>query len=238
VWRNVSGPYAGAVSSLTLLDRPSAGVAVVTLNRPERRNALSVALRDEIVDRLGLLEGEPDLKVVVITGAGPVFSAGFDLGEFDEAARDAAFADRLWASSDRYHHAVATFPLVTLAALNGPAVAGGMDLAVLCDLRVAATTTRFSHPEYTFGDVIYGPLADIVGGGLARELCLSGRQLTATEALAAHLVSAVVEPADVLGCALALAEKVALGHGPSLQRTKAKAVARSGLSRESATLDL
>jgi enoyl-CoA hydratase/carnithine racemase len=218
-----------AVDTLTLLDRPSPTVAVVTLNRPERRNALSIALRDEIADRLELLQTDTELKVVILTGAGSVFSAGFDLGEFEVAANDPSFADRLWASSDRYHHAVAAFPLVTVAALNGPAIAGGFDLAVLCDLRVAATTTRFSHPEYTFGDVVYGPLADIVGGGLAREMCMSGRVLTADEALAAHLVSAVVEPDGVLACALALADRVALGAREPLKRTKAEALARSGM---------
>ncbi len=223
--------------NLTLLDQPSPAVALLTLNRPDRRNALSVALRDEIVDRLDHLGRQPELKVVVITGAGPVFSAGFDLGEFEEAARDSAFSDRLWASSDRYHHAVATFPLVTVAALNGPAVAGGMDLAVLCDLRVASTTTRFSHPEYTFGDVVYGPLADIVGGGLARDLCMTGRVLGAEEALAAHLVSEVVEPADLLDRALALADRIALGAAASLRRTKAKALARP-VSPESGTLEM
>jgi enoyl-CoA hydratase len=226
------------MTALTLLDRPSPAVAVVTLNRPDRRNALSIALRDEIVDRLDQLRHDQELKVVVVTGTGPVFSAGFDLGEFDEAARDRAFADRLWASSDRYHHALATFPLVTVAALNGPAIAGGMDLVVLCDLRVATTTSTFSHPEYTFGDVVYGPLADIVGGGLARDLCLTGRVLTASEALAAHLVSDVVEPTDLLGCALALADRVARGHGAALQRTKFKALSRSGMSSETPTLEL
>jgi enoyl-CoA hydratase/carnithine racemase len=226
------------VASLTLLDRPSPAIAVLTLNRPDRRNALSIALRDELADHLDRLAGDPDLKVVVITGAGSVFSAGFDLGEFEAAASDESMAERLWASSDRYHHAVATCPLVTVAACNGPAIAGGFDLAVLCDLRVAATTTRFCHPEYTFGDVVYRPLADIVGGGLARDLALTGRVLTADEALAAHLVSAVVEPAEVLAGALDLARRVALGHGPSLRRTKAKAVARAGMASDNATLDL
>lgn len=215
--------------SLTLFDRPSPAVAVVTLNRPERRNALSTALRDEISDRLDLLGGDPELKVLVITGAGPVFSAGFDLAEFETAAGDPEFSERLWASSDRYHRALATFPLVTVAALNGPAIAGGFDLAVLCDLRVAATTTRFSHPEHTFGDVVYGPLADIVGGGLARDLCLTGRELTAAEALAAHLVTDVVDPSEVLGRALVVADRVALGPRDSLRRTKSKAVGRRGM---------
>jgi enoyl-CoA hydratase len=226
------------VESLSQLDRPSPAVAVLTLERPERRNALSVALRDQIADRLDALRADETVKVVVVTGAGPVFSAGFDLREFEQAAADPAFADTLWASSDRYHHAVAEFPLVTIAAVNGPAVAGGFDLAVLCDLRVASTTARFSHPEYTFGDVVYGPLHDLVGGALARDLCFTGRVLSAAEALAAGLVSDVVEPEHLLDAALALADRVALAPRANLIRTKAKALARSGVSRAGGTLDL
>ena len=100
----------------------------------------------------------------------------------------------LWASSDRYHDAVAQCPLVTIAAVNGPAIAGGFDLAVLCDLRVASATARFAHPEYTFGDVVYGPLHDLVGGAVARELTMTGRVLSAQEAKALHLVTDVVAP--------------------------------------------
>jgi len=226
------------VPDLTRLERHSPPVAVLTLDRPAQRNALSVALRDEIADRLGALADDPDLKAVVVTGAGSVFCAGFDLGEFDRAGRDGAFSAELWASSDRYHRAVATFPLVTVAAVNGPAIAGGFDLAVLCDLRLAATTARFAHPEYSFGDVVYGPLCDLVGGGLARELCLTGRDLHADEALAVHLVTAVVEPADVVPRALELAERVAVAPRETLMRTKAKALARAGLDPARATLDL
>ncbi|MFN8026819.1 MAG: enoyl-CoA hydratase/isomerase family protein [Acidimicrobiia bacterium] len=212
---------------LTRLDRVSPAVAVLTLDRPERRNALSVALRDEITDRLASLAGDPDLVALVLTGAGAVFCAGFDLGEFDQAAADPIFGQRLWASSDAYHDAVASFPLVTIAAVNGPAIAGGFDLAVLCDLRVAATTTRFAHPEYTVGDVVYGPLHDLVGGALARDLSMTGRVLDADEALRYGLVSAVVPPGEVLTAALALAERVAQGDRAALRRTKAKALARA-----------
>jgi len=226
------------VTGLLRVDRHSPEVAVLTLDRPERRNALSVALRDEISDRLDDLAGDTDLKVLVITGEGSVFSSGFDLKEFDRAVGEPAFSEVLWASSDRYHHAVASFPLVTLAALNGPAVAGGMDLAVLCDLRIAATTTTFSHPEYAFGDVVYGPLRDIVGGGLARDLCMTGRVLSAAEALTAGLVSAVVEPDEVLARALELADRVAVAPRANLVRTKAKALARSGLVSGTGTLEL
>jgi len=223
---------------MTRLERRSPEIAVLTLDRAERRNALSTALRDEISDRLDALAADPELKALVVTGEGTVFCAGFDLEEFDQAARDPTVADALWASSDRYHHGVATFPMVTIAALNGPAIAGGFDLAVLCDLRIASTTTTFSHPEYAFGDVVYGPLRDIVGGGLARELCLTGRVLDADEALAAGLVSAVVEPEAVLAQSLELAQRVAVAPRANLMRTKAKAVTRSGLVSDAGTLDL
>ena len=142
-------------------------VATLTLDRPERKNALSIELRDAISDALDRLAADESVSCVVVTGRGDVFSAGFDLREFDRAAADEAFSRTLWASSDRYHRTVREFPLPTMAAVNGPAIAGGMDLAVMCDLRIAADTTWFAHPEYTFGDVVYAPLCDLVGGAVA-----------------------------------------------------------------------
>ncbi len=220
------------------VERPEESIALLTLDRPEKRNALSIALRDEITGALAALAADDTCKVVVITGSGGVFSAGFDLREFDTALEDEAFAARLWASSDAYHHAVLTFPLVTIAAVNGPAVAGGMDLAVCCDLRVAASTATFSHPEYTFGDVVYGPLHDLVGGAVARELCLTGRVLDAQEANAVGLVGSVVPPPEVLDAALDLARRVARAPRENLRRTKAKALRRAGTVAETGTLDL
>jgi enoyl-CoA hydratase len=214
-------------AEMTRLERVSPAIAVLTLDRPERRNALSVAMRDEVTDHLVALADDPDLVVTVITGAGDVFSAGFDLREFERAAGDPAFAVQLWASSDAYHDAVAQSPFVTIAAVNGPAIAGGFDLAVLCDLRVSATTARFAHPEYTFGDVVYGPLHDLVGGALARELCMTGRAIDAAEAHQRGLVSTVVPPEELLTAALDLAAQVARADRAALRRTKAKALARA-----------
>ena len=156
---------------LVLRTAPDDGVVTLTLNRTEKKNALSIALRDELSDALDDLGGDEAVKSVVVTGAGDVFSAGFDLREFQQPE----LADQLWASSDRFHATVLQFPLPLIAAVNGPAIAGGFDLAVMSDVRVAADTARFSHPEIEFGDVVYGPLHDIVGGGLARELCFTGR---------------------------------------------------------------
>ena len=161
------------------MDGPREGVATVTLNRPEKRNALSIAVRDAVSDALDRLTLDDDVKVVVVTGAGEVFSAGFDLREFEQPE----IAEQLWASSDRFHRAWLEFPLPTVAAVNGPALAGGFDLAVMCDVRVASSTARFAHPELAFGDVVYGPLHDLVGGSVARDLCLTGRILEAAEAL-------------------------------------------------------
>ena len=224
--------------SLIDVDAPAAGVARITLDRPERRNALSIDLRDELSDALDRLAGDETIKVVVITGAGDVFSAGFDLKEFDVAAGDEAFATRLWASSDRYHQTVIRFPLITIASVNGPAVAGGFDLAVCCDLRIGSTTARFAHPERTFAEVVYGPLHDLVGGAIARDLCMAGRELTADEALDLHLLSAVVEPELLAEATVALASRVAEAPRSSLAHTKAKALRRAGVDPDSATLDL
>jgi enoyl-CoA hydratase/carnithine racemase len=225
------------VGSELLVERlPSA--AVLTLNRPERRNALSVALRDAISDVLDELADDEGTKAAVVTGAGTVFCAGFDLGEFDRAATDEAFMSELWASSDRFHRTVICFPLPLVAAVNGPAIAGGFDLAVMCDLRIATTTARFSHPERSFGDVVYGPLHDLVGGAVARDITIGGRELDATAALERHLVDEVVEPAHLMDAVTATLERVCVASRDVLVRTKAKALRRAGVGASSPTLDL
>ncbi len=218
---------------LLLRTAPDDGVVTLTLNRPDKKNALSIALRDEVSEALDELADDDAVKTVVLTGAGDVFSAGFDLREFQQPD----LTDRLWASSDRFHATVLRFPLPIVAAVNGPAIAGGFDLAVMSDLRIAAETARFSHPEIEFGDVVYGPLHDVVGGGVARELCLTGRVVEAPEAKTLGLVSSVV-PVD------GLADEVArftamIGRAPRdvILRTKAKAVRRARVVQAN-TLDL
>ena len=211
------------------------GVVTVTLNRPEKKNALSIALRDELTEVLAGLATDEAVKVVVITGAGDTFCAGFDLKEF-ERLDDEAFARRLWESSDRYHRACIEFPLPTVAAVNGAALAGGFDLAVMCDVRVASDTARFAHPELAFGDVVYGPLHDLVGGAVARDLCLTGRVVDAREALQLRLVSNVVPPTDLAAEAHRVATQIARAPRDVLLRTKAKAVRRAAVA--GATLDL
>ncbi|MCA9657587.1 MAG: enoyl-CoA hydratase/isomerase family protein [Myxococcales bacterium] len=179
--------------ALLRIDGPSDGVATLALDRPDKRNALSTALRDEISDALDALADDQDLRCVVITGVGEVFSAGFDLSEFQ--VDDAAFQEALWASSDRYHRTVLTFPLPVIAAVNGPAIAGGFDLAVMADIRLASSTATFSHPEIRFGDVVYGPLHDLVGAAVARDLAFTGRPIDAAEAVEDRRVDLALDEA-------------------------------------------
>jgi enoyl-CoA hydratase/carnithine racemase len=212
------------------------GVATVTLNRPEKRNALSIAVRDLVSDALDALAADERVQCVVLTGAGDVFCAGFDLAEF--RVEDSEFQKRLWASSDRFHRTVLCFPLPLVASINGPALAGGFDLAVMSDIRLASSTARFAHPEHAWSQVVYGPLEALVGGGVARDLCFTGRTIDAAEAFRLGLLSAVVEPGAL---AAATAETVAaITRAPraALMVTKRKALARAGVDPASPTLDL
>src|SRR6516165_8672202 len=136
------------------------GVATLTLARPERRNALSIKLRNEITEQL-------------------------------------------------------------LAAVNGAAVGGGMDLCVLCDFRIASDTAIFGHPEIKFGaPPLFTPLQWIVGVGLARDLCLTGRRIDASEAMRIGLVNSISQPAGVLDDALALARTIIEAPQATLEFTK------------------
>jgi enoyl-CoA hydratase len=184
-------------------------------------------------DRLG---ADPNVRVIVITGSGTVFSAGFDLMEFAES--DPGFQERLWQSSDRFHHTILRCPVPVVAAVNGAAVAGGFDLAVLADLRVAADTARFAHVEHTFASVVYRPLRDLVGGSIARELVLTGRNVDAPEALSIGLVSQVVPADQLVRTTTALARTIASAPREILMRTKAKIIAAAGIDPKLLTLDI
>jgi enoyl-CoA hydratase len=228
------------VAPLVTVDRfdtdVPAGLAIVTLQRAERRNALSIALRDEMSDALDALAADDDLRVVIVTGAGSVFSAGFDLDEFGRLA-EPVFAAGLWASSDRWHRTVLEFPLPTVAAVNGAAYGGGFDLAVMCDLRIASENARFAHPEHSFSQVVYAPLHDLVGGAVARDLALTGRVVEAEEARAIGLVTRVVAAGELLDDAIAVAREIARAPRDVLLRMKQKIARRAGI-QFGATLDL
>lgn len=226
-----------ADDALVLSERVGEAIVLLTLNRPLKKNALSIALRDQMSDHLAELAGTPWLKVVIVAGAGSAFSAGFDLGEFGAAANDEAAGRRLWESSDRYHRAFLDFPLPMIAAVRGVAMGGGFDTAVMCDLRIAGHDAKFGHPEVAFGDVVYCPLHDLVGGAFARDLCLTGRIVDAPEALKIGLVGEVVAPEAVRDRSIALARDIAKAPREVLMRTKAKIIKRCGINFTT-TLDL
>jgi enoyl-CoA hydratase/carnithine racemase len=223
-------------SPLVLVSRPDDGVAVLTLNRPEKKNALSIALREEAVALLGRMAADDSVKALVIAGSGGCFSAGFDLREF--AVTEPGHTERLWRSSDLFHHAVHRFPVPVIAAVDGIAYAGGFDLAVLCDLRIATHRAAFAHPENALGPVVYGPLHDLVGGAIARELVLTGRKIDGPEALRLHIVSELTEPGELMNRALGLARQVSRAPREILVRNKAKFTTRAAISAETPTLDL
>lgn len=223
--------------ALIEVERPGDGVALLTLNRPERRNALSTELREFGCGLLADLAADESVRALIVTGAGSVFCAGFDLGEFETALSDEAFARRLWASSDEWHRRWLEFPVPTIAAVNGAAIAGGFDVAVMCDLRVVAATATFAHPEISFGDVVYGPLHDLVGGAVARDLCFTGRRIDGAEAHRLGLATEIVPVERVRDAAVDLAARVAAAPRTSLAKLKAKAVRRAATVRDD-TLDL
>lgn len=237
-WRVLQGKVKSmATPPLAILSGPDEhGVAIITLNRPETVNALSIALRDEVTAHLRHLEADPRAKVLIITGSGGNFSSGFDLREF--GTTDPLHQKRLWESSDAFHHAVYRFPLPVIAAVDGIAYGGGFDLAILCDLRIATHRAEFAHPENIYGPVVYGPLHDLIGGADARDLVLTGRALDAEEALKLRIVREVTDPGSLAGRAVALAREVSRAPREVLMRNKAKFIARSAIDPGTPTLGL
>jgi enoyl-CoA hydratase len=206
------------------------GVATLTLDRPDRRNAISIQMREEISETLASWRDDPTVGVVIVTGAGAAFSAGFDLDEFREPER----FDRLFESSTRYHRDVWSFPKPVVAAVNGPAMGGGFDLACLCDIRLASASAIFAHPEIKFGaPPLFTPLRWIVGEGIARDLCLTGRRIDAAEAHRLRLVSEVVDPAALTARATAVARSILEAPAHAVRFAKAYFTDRGGSFEES-----
>ncbi len=189
----------------SLLRERAGAVAILTLNRPEKRNALSRALRDAIVEVLGELTADDSTAAVVLTGSGAAFCAGFDRDELAAGKMEEVFAD-----ARSYHHAVHAFGKPLIAAVNGPALGGGCDLAAMCDVRLATETAVFGQPQVRFGaSAAYGLMRSVMPSGIAREMCLTGRSYTAPEALAAGLVNRVLAPAELLDAAREMAAGIA-----------------------------
>jgi enoyl-CoA hydratase len=196
---------------------------VLTLNRPEVRNAVDVPMAEAIAAALDELDGDPSLLVGVLTGAGPGFCAGMDLKAF------AATGKRPWAGDRGFAGIVRQPPSTPLiAAVEGFAVAGGLEIALACDLIVAAKGAKLGIPEVKRGLVAAGGalrrLPRVLPTPLAMELALSGDLITADRAYAAGAINRLVEPGRALDVAVALAET--LGANGPLALAAAKRVMR------------
>lgn len=195
-----------------LVHRPATGVAVVTLNRPERLNALRFSTIPSLAGTFRRLAADDSVQVVVLTGAGRGFCTGMDLSSSDEwpppeLEASTAWMRRLFDASV----ALSELPQPTIAAVNGPATGGGFGLALACDLRVASLTASFSASFVRLGLTpdagLSRTLPAVVGMARALELTLSARTVYSTEALRLGLVSDVSH--DALARALALADEFA-----------------------------
>jgi enoyl-CoA hydratase/carnithine racemase len=204
--------------------------AIVTLNRPEARNAISPEVSETMVGILDGIEADPEVRTVVLTGAGEVFSAGADLKVVAQGrALDIAKVKGGFAGIVSRN-----FPKPIIAAVNGPALAGGCEIVLSCDLVVAADTARFGIPEAQRG------LMAAAGGlirlpkrvplAIALELAMTGDPIDAERALGLGLVNRVVPRAEVLDAALALADRIAQ-NSPIAVRMSRRVV------REAAELD-
>jgi enoyl-CoA hydratase/carnithine racemase len=170
------------------------GVAVVTLNRPEKRNALSLELRELFAGALDELARDDELACIVVTGAGSAFCSGMDTSEF---GGDRAQRERIVELSVAFFRAIALFPKPAIAAVNGPAIAGGFALALHCDVRIASEDARLGFAEPPGIPPSYAAARAALPAWLARDLCLTGRVVQAEEAQDLGIVSDVV-PADAL----------------------------------------
>ena len=201
------------------------GIALLSLARPAKLNALDVSMRREISACLAAWRDDPAVRAVVLTGQGRAFSAGFDLAEFGEPA----LHGEILASSTAYHRDVWYFPKPTIAAVNGAAVGGGFDLATLCDLRIGSDVAWFSHPEIAHGaPPLFSPLRWLVGDAVARDLCLTRRKVKAPEALALRLLREVVPAPGLLDAARALARLVLEAPPEALRFTKERMARSAG----------
>jgi enoyl-CoA hydratase/carnithine racemase len=211
-------------------------IARLTLEQPETLNALNRGVAAALEDSLGRLEGTRDVSVVVLSGRGRAFCAGNDITEMPALSpADAEALSQRWQDiMDRF----ARLPQITIAAVRGYALGGGCMLAAAQDLRIAETGAKFGLPEITLGfNPSYGiaRLLDVVGGGHARELLLTGRTIDAAEALRMGLVTRVVPDGTLEHAAANFAAEVARHPRGGLAATKAiVADIRAGRSGDAA----
>lgn len=200
----------------SLLIEIADGVAVVTINRPAALNALNREVLDELAAAFAELETNEDVACVILTGSGSkAFVAGADIAEMQ--ALDAVSAEHFAKRGHAILNTIESFPKPVIAAVNGFALGGGCELAMACDIRIAAENARFGQPEVNLG-VIPGfggtlRLARLVGKGRAKELIFTGDMIDAQEAYRIGLANKIVPAEELLAKARSMATKIA-SKGP------------------------
>jgi enoyl-CoA hydratase len=210
----------------TLLRSVSGRIAVVTVNRPDKLNALNATAKQELRSLFTEIKSDSSIDVVVLTGSGEkAFVAGTDIKELtvlgNETGREFS------AKGQEVFDLIENLGKPVIAAVNGYALGGGCELALACHIRIAAENAKFGQPEVNLGIIPgYGGtqrLARLVGRGRAMEMILTGDQLSAPEALAIGLVNKVVQQAELMTTAMAMAEKIC-SKGQIAVRMSLKAV--------------
>jgi 2-(1,2-epoxy-1,2-dihydrophenyl)acetyl-CoA isomerase len=203
------------------------GIVTLTLNRPERLNALGDTLRDDLHHAIIRASADSAVRVIILTGAGRGFCSGGDvkaMHEAKESMRGRPLVDRVAPGRDQTLLAMRNAPQPLIAAINGPAAGAGMNLALACDMRIASTTARFGETFVKRGlHVDWGGtyfLPQIVGMAKACELIFTGDLIDAAEALALGLVSQVVPPDELIPTVQKLAHKIAAGPPVAIRLAK------------------
>ncbi|WEF24721.1 enoyl-CoA hydratase-related protein [Paracoccus sp. S3-43] len=205
----------------TVLVSTEGPVGIITLNRPEALNALNRQLTGELSAAAAAFDADPGIGALVVTGSDRAFAAGADIKEIKNKTFAEVYEEQLitatWEGLARVRKPV-------IAAVSGHAVGGGCEIALMCDIIIASDTARFSLPETTIG-IIPGAggtqrLTRIVGKAVAMDMILTGRALSAAEALAMGLVSRVVPAGTQVAEAVTLATKIAASSRPVLQLAK------------------
>jgi enoyl-CoA hydratase/carnithine racemase len=225
-----------------LLEEVEPGVVVVTLNRPERYNAMTNTMFDEL-ERMALdLNEEDDCRVIVLTGAGKGFCAGYDLADAQHLSSLGAIG--MLDQQERASRAIMAIRNVrhpTIAAVNGPATGGGLALSLACDMRIAGPDARFNTAfvkiGLSSGDLgTSWVLSRLCGPAVASDLGFTGRMVHAEEALAIRLVNRVAE--DLLGESLALAGEIVANSPGGVQLSKRALLANMEVGSYAAAIEL
>ncbi len=198
------------MDTANLLVTHGAGHGRITLNRPERRNALSLALLEELDDALETLGDDPAVRTIIIEGAGPVFSAGHDLGEMID--RDAVFYDQLFTTCTDVMERVQRVTKPVIAKVHGMATAAGCQLVAACDLAVVSQESRFATPGVSIGLFCSTPMVPVsraIGRKRALQMLFTGDPIDAVTACDWGLVNRVVHLSDLEQETVALADRIA-----------------------------